>query len=280
MKRMEKIKVSMNALPIFHSEYLNWVLSLSSLNDKRRAKYEKFYNAILKICDEDWVFEFISIEIDGCHLTPELLKDYDLDDAICKLSGISFGDLNDGEYIFNPQARKSLSDEDQIKGQVALLLRRVQALMNQDEDEQFYYNSLPVSKEILMESISEGAYSHYRIRPELSYYLRFFDLSGIDFMDVDIRGHDLSYTNAKISPELVHMRSCRNTNLTGVNLGFNTIKGVDFRGARLEGTFAVIDASSCLIEDAITDDTCTIFNSNGVLPKEGKTIELLSNLHF
>lgn len=282
-RKIEHLRMFMNSFPVLHSDYLNWVMRLSYCSDKERAKIEEFYHALLGVADPDWIPEFIIIEIDGKKMAFDSIKDYDLDDAIDKLKGLTHENLVDGEYYFTPHATledEIKANEGAIQENVKLLIKTAEALKNKDENETFYYHSIPVLDVTLFEYVTINGAVAKRIRSELLPYLRFMDLSKVDFCDADVRGLDLSYTNVKLVLESLYLRSLRGTNLKGVMLGFEVIRGVDFTGANLEETHAVLDAGSVLLDDAITDDTCVIFNSAGVFPKEGKEITVRQIIHL
>ena len=84
---------------------------------------------------------------------------------------------------------------------------------------------------------------------KISNYLKYIDLSEIDFKGIKIRGLNLSETNAKIDPQAVWNEDLEFTNLKGIDLRNANFDGVAICGANLEGTGAKIDPQTIWAKD-------------------------------
>lgn len=79
--------------------------------------------------------------------------------------------------------------------------------------------------------------------------LRYINLEGVSFSNIDIRYRNLSCTNADIDPQLVWGKSLEKANLSGLNLKEKDFNGVLIRGADLSNTGANIDISKIYEHD-------------------------------
>lgn len=66
--------------------------------------------------------------------------------------------------------------------------------------------------------------------------IKFCDLSGIDFINADIRGFTLSGTEAKIDLQTLYNKSVEGTDLEGINLCGQELDGINANNANLKGT--------------------------------------------
>lgn len=112
-------------------------------------------------------------------------------------------------------------------------------------------------------------------------YLRFLDLSQIDFANTDLRGIDLSYTNiSKIDFNSIYKNSLENTNLEGVNLAGHELKNICADGANLNGTYLFIDLDSVSLEQSIFDGTVKLWKDSQTIvnTRARKPVDVI--LHF
>lgn len=285
-KRIESIEITQVEWPISNTEYIIWQSNLVATPSKVRRCLEEFFRAIFSLADPEWLTEFIRIKINGQKLTyVDLIKYYDdgaVKDAIKEIKRIKEGNLSNlrVERINDLESKISTPT---LKDPYEMFLEVLENFKAGIEgEESFYYGQVPVEETILFDVILDSNNQPHRIvRPSFLPYLKFLDLSGFNFRNVDVRGLDLSFVNiVGFKPAEVYMRSIDGTNLESVLLGFEEIKNVSARGANLSGTYAVIDGDSVVLDGAILDSTVTVYMNGRVLPKPQKVTSPEIRLHF
>ncbi len=104
-------------------------------------------------------------------------------------------------------------------------------------------------------------------------------LKKIDFTNADLRGVDLSNTDAKIRLDCLYLKSIENANLENVNLLGQDIEEINCNGANLIGTdLTAICIDRCSIQGTIFDEsTCFILGmsilDNEIVKKMGINIK-------
>lgn len=88
-------------------------------------------------------------------------------------------------------------------------------------------------KRVIVDEVLIEKEDHKEVIEYLKPYLRFIDLSLINFKNVDMEGLDLKDTNINLYPQEVYKKSLKGCDLTGINLTFMNLDGVDIRGAKL-----------------------------------------------
>lgn len=94
-------------------------------------------------------------------------------------------------------------------------------------------------------------------------------LKKIDFTNADLRGVDLSNTDAKIVLNRLYLKSIENANLKNVSLLGQDIEGINCNGANLMNTdLTAISIDQCSIQGTIFDDTTCFLLGMSVLDNE------------
>lgn len=141
-----------------------------------------------------------------------------------------------------------------------LIYQEVQKCVNDGKIER-----IKIDKD-LVNSLLQILVYHY------SEILKYIDLDGISFEEIDIRSRDLSGTNAVIDPQLVFGKSLQLSNLSGLDLRGKNFKGVMVRGADLSNTGATININEVYEKDITYANLtgCNIIRTN---EKENKSDE-------
>lgn len=279
-KKIVSVKLWMNEHPVSHLEYLDWVVKIANLKTREKQVLEDFFRSILSLADPEWIIEFVVIEINGKKLCFDDLMEYDMKDAIRKFSDHDYKDLIEGVITFPQEIpikviEKPKETRSKIKPKIdALIGQYVEQAKNLkmsailQGNEAFYYYQIPVTPEILFETVEENGQTFKRIRASILPYLRFLDLSHIDFTDVCIQGIDLSYTNIEnLDLSKVYLKDASFANLQRVNFRSKLISDAICKGTNLCETYSRIDIDSVDLEGALLDKTCLVFNSIGTIPQ-------------
>lgn len=101
---------------------------------------------------------------------------------------------------------------------------------------------IKIDKDLIQSLLQTLIYYHTDI-------LRYINLEGVSFSNIDIRYRNLSCTNAEIDPQEIWGKSLEKTNLSGLNLKGKSFKGVLIRGANLSDTKATININEVYNKD-------------------------------
>ena len=126
--------------------------------------------------------------------------------------------------------RKRLLEESKRKVQekISELLRLVETTEKLGVDPKNLYCSIPIGKEELLVQIDD----HYEINRNFVNYLRFLNLSMIDFSNVKVSGLDFRGSGARINPQLVYKKDLSNGIFDAGNIKFyDDLNGVNIEGA-------------------------------------------------
>ena len=133
------------------------------------------------------------------------------------------------------KAKQHLIEENRkkVEEKIKELLRLVETTEKLGVDPKNLYHSIPIGKEELLVTIDD----HYEINRNFIEYLRFLNLSMIDFSNVKVSGLDFRGSAARINPQTVYKRDLSNGVFDVSNIKFYD----DFTGVNLEGA----DFSEC-----------------------------------
>lgn len=290
LKKVEKIVARQGDMPIYHSEYLKWVMGIATLPAKRQNEIRDFIHNLYSFCDEDWISDLVKFEINGEPLTFDSVHDLELKEASKAILNKEFS-LSSSTNLtrtFERQLNETpiISSKAPVESAISQYIDMLGSLKTKaisSGNVSFYYHSVPIEESMLFEDVEESG-KHYRIiRPSLLPYLRFLDLSDISFARCLIEGIDLSLTNiANLDINQVFERNARNANLEGVILSPTTIKNGILDGANLTDAYPWIDITSTTTTGATIDDTATLLNGEQIIRQaKSKTIEKTPiTLHF
>ena len=172
----------------------------------------------------------IEISIDG-RITTNIEKSLD------KLLGIEHESAVLSKQELE-SARNKLIEENRKKVQekITELLKLVETTERLGVDPKNLYHSIPIGKEELLVTIDD----HYEINRNFIEYLRFLNLSMIDFSNVKVSGLDFRGSAARINPQLVYKKDLSNSIFDTSNIKFYD----DFTGVNIEGA----DFSECEVD--------------------------------
>ncbi|HIS12808.1 MAG TPA: pentapeptide repeat-containing protein [Candidatus Onthocola stercoravium] len=247
--------------PIFQSELIDWMVSLSKINSSNKRELDKIYRQILSLLDnpDDYIVENLRIFINGKPFSCDIVKEYGFKKIMQELSNYPKITVGNNKLKSNVEVEKENGKDKQS------LVRQLKRL-SESETPTFFYHSVFISENDLLEEVVVDGLKHFIINQRFLPFLRFLDLSQIDFHNTDLRGIDLSYTNIRrIDFASLYKNSLENTTLEGVNLAGQELENICADGANLTGTFLLIDLDSVSIAETILDGTV-------ILWKNGKDI--------
>lgn len=269
MKTLEKLEIVDYGYPIYHSDYITWMIGFAKLDAKKKKDIAAVYQKILGLIKnpDDILTDNIRIFINDLPFTLDTLKNLDIKSLLKELDAYP-------QIIIGNNTKPDFFTSNPIK--TTSLIDYLKAL-SQKENAEFFYHTLPITSGELFASIED----HLVINASLLPYLRFLDLSNIVFTNVDLRGLDLSLTNIrKIDFSTIYKNSLENTNLEGVNLIGSELKNINADGSNLQGTYLLIDLDTTSINDALLDGT-NIILKNGLIITNTRTRKRAYNiLHF
>ena len=160
-----------------------------------------------------------------------------LDSMIDKILGLEHQNVLISKQELE-SARKELIEINRKKVQekITELLKLVETTERLGVDPKNLYHSIPVGKEELLVRIDD----HYEINRNFVEYLRFLNLSMIDFTNVKVSGLDFRGSAARINPQLVYKKDLSNGVFDVSNIKFFD----DFTGVNIEGA----DFSECEVD--------------------------------
>ena len=136
------------------------------------------------------------------------------------------------------EAKQQLLEESKRKVQekISELLRLVETTERLGVNPKNLYCSIPIGKEELLVQIDD----HYEINRNFVNYLRFLNLSMIDFSNVKVSGLDFRGSGARINPQTVYKKDLSNGIFDASNIKFFD----DFTGVNIEGA----DFTECEVD--------------------------------
>lgn len=278
MKTFEKISIEDWGFPIYHSEYLSWIIGLSKLSKKDKERIIELYRRILSLIasPDDIIIDNIRIFLDNQLFTFENIKDLDFAATFNQLSKYPLIHVEKKSPVFSPGESKKSTEESNKKPVLDYL-----KMLAAKQDSKFFYHTVFITKEELLKKIETEGMPHYIISEELLPYLRFLDLSNISFSNVDLRGVDLSYTNIRsIDFTSLYQNSLENTNLEGVALVGQELRNINADGANLQGTYLVIDLNTTSIDQTSLDGTNILLKHDRIITNTRKRKKINALLHF
>lgn len=243
--------------PIFQSELVTWMSNLTKLNSKEKWKLDQIYRRILSLIDnpDDLIPENLRIFINGQPFSCDVVKTFDFKQLMQELT--TYPPITVGENKSKQLVKRTAVEVKKLP----LIIEHLK-ILSQSDTPSFFYYTVSISLEDLLREEDD----HFVIDSSLLPFLRFLDLSSIDFKNVDLRGVDLSYTNIRrIDFTSVYQNSIENTNLEGVSLAGQELKNVCADGANLIGTGLLIDLDTVSMEK-------TKFDGSVLLWKNGQSI--------
>ena len=287
MENIIKIEIVQKDFPIYNSQYLDWTIKLTQLKKKDKEKIYQLYRTLLSLIEEDCIVEHLHIFINDKPFLYENIINFDIDSMIESLSKLDKIPFEEGKISIQlSQILKESKKEvlETFKESLDLsYLKQIKEAAEKTEYPCFYYYQVPIKKEELFEIAKDSnGYRYLKIKKFYLPYLRYLDLSKINFQNVDLRGIDLSYTNINnIDFSSLYQNSLEETNLEGIVLLGNTLTNINAKNSNLCGTFLAIDIAITNIANAKLDDSITILSNNHVLKKTIKSKNnITSHLHF
>lgn len=287
MEDVIKIEIVNKGFPIYHSQYLDWTIRLAQMKKKDKEKIYQLYKTLLSLVGEDCIAEHLHFFINDKPFLYENIQNFDIDamiENLVKLDKMSFeqGKISIHLNQMVKESKKEVLDTSKKPLNLSYL-KRVKEMAEKTDYPCFYYYQVPVQKEELFEiSKDSNGYRYLKIKKVYLPYLRYLDLSKINFQNVDLRGIDLSYTNiSDIDFSSLYQNSLENTNFEGVVLIGNTLANINAQKSNLCGTFLSIDITTTNIDKAKLDDSVTILSNNHVFRKTIKSRNNINcRLHF
>lgn len=264
--------------PIFQSELINWLVDLAKINSRKKGELERIYQQILSLVDnpDDYISENLRIFIDGKPFSCDVIRDYDFKTLMQELKNHPKITVGKESTLPNKEEPKQVENIPNNSNLLNLLKK-----LSLSTSPTFFYHTVPISPSELLHSQKDGGLTYFIINEVFLPYLRFLDLSQIDFANTDLRGIDLSYTNiSKIDFNSIYKNSLENTNLEGVNLAGHELKNICADGANLNGTYLFIDLDSVSLEQSIFDGTVKLWKDSQTIvnTRARKPVDVI--LHF
>jgi hypothetical protein len=120
---------------------------------------------------------------------------------------------------------------------------------------------------VKVSDLYEEVDDHLEIKKEYIPFLKFIDLSGETFKNVNLSGIDFRDTNINLYPQIIYQKDLSNCNFEGLNLGpFINFSGVIINGAHFsyDDDKYTIDVFNTTFDDAIYDENTT-FNGKPIV---------------
>lgn len=287
MEDVIKIEIVNKGFPIYHSQYLDWTIRLAQMKKKDKEKIYQLYKTLLSLIGEDCIVEHLHFFINDKPFLYENIQNFDIDAMIENLAKLDKMPFEKGKISIHlnqlvKESKKEVLDTSKEPINLSYL-KQVKETAEKTDYPCFYYYQVPVQKEELFEiSKDSNGYRYLKIKKVYLPYLRYLDLSKINFQNVDLRGVDLSYTNiSNIDFSSLYQNSLENTNLEGVVLIGNTLANINAKKSNLCGTFLSVDITTTNIDEAKLDDSVTILSNNHVFRKTIKSRNNINcQLHF
>lgn len=284
MELIEKIEIVDYGFPIYHSEYLNWVIGLAKVGEQKRKEIDTIYRRILGLIanPEDVLVDNIRIFINGKRFSLDLLEYLDLKKASKIIDDYPKIIVRKSLSGYGKFKEEIISQENSVDENKSYLVKEMSLIcylkkLASQKNPQFFYHTVPITESELF----VGDNDYKKINEVLIPYLRFLDLSNVPFRNVDLRGVDLSLTNVTdIDFTTIYKNSLENTNLEGVILIGKELKNIVADGANLQGTYLTIDLDTTSISGCLLDGT-NIILKNGLVISNSRARKLSSSiLHF
>ena len=254
----------------------------SFLYNKKLNMYEMFYNISLK--DEDITLDnnvlaapkySIKYYIDGSEMIDisfleedEVVERKNFDGTI-----LSFHDYE--EQIKNDSSIMAMIEQKAVNNKAAIEQANASILqLETDERRQKIIHSMELLQQELLSLENFTAVQkrsnitsdllfikkdeHFEIREAFKNILAYFDLSQINFTNVNVSSLDFSYTNAMINPQSIYNKDMSNGVYKNISFLPKDFSGVNLCGADLSECnldFAILDG-------AITDDKTVLPHTN------------------
>ena len=145
------------------------------------------------------------------NITPSGQLSSNIDDKLSNLLGEPSDTLKkmlSGERILTKQT------DDKAAKAIGTIVEKLEELSKLDHGTPKSYGTYSIPKIALL--VKEG--DHYKLNDKFIPYIRFLNLIGIDFTDVDVRGIDFRYTKAVINPQTVYNKDISGCTFDAQNL--------------------------------------------------------------
>ena len=160
-----------------------------------------------------------------------------LDSMIDEILGLEHQNVLIGKQeLENARAKLIEINRKKVQEKISELLRLVETTERLGVEPRHLYSSIPIGREELFVTIDD----HYEINRNFVEYLRFLNLSMIDFDNVKVSGLDFRHSGARINPQLVYKKDLSNGIFDTSNIKFYD----DFTGVNIEGA----DFSECEVD--------------------------------
>ena len=152
-----------------------------------------------------------------------------LESMIDKLLGIEHeSEMFTKKELEATRKRLLEANRKKVQEKISELLRLVETTERLGVEPRHLYSSIPISREELFVTIDD----HYEINRNFVEYLRFLNLSMIDFDNVKVSGLDFRHSGARINPQLVYKKDLSNGIFDAGNIKFyDDLNGVNIEGA-------------------------------------------------